>query len=145
MAYTVNWITKEIFVPKEDLILISDLRYRLPMNNFHREIRRLEWEFSEGLWADQILVRQESTTISGQTSFPTDTIINNYKVIFDPDIVSVLLEGSNNNVIDVFVPNGVSVIPTNSFGNSLIEVPSQLTGDQLQAIADAVWNKEICP
>ena len=132
MSYSVNWFAKEIFIPKSDLILIDGNRYKLLMNNFHKEIRRLESTPNEGLGQEQILIRQPAPTYSGQTGFPTDTIINNYSIIFDPSILSVLLEQSNNNIIDVFVPNGVSVIPTNSFGNSIVEVNNQMTQEELR-------------
>jgi len=144
VAYSVNWIDKEVFIPSSDLVLVSGDEYDLIMDSFHREIRRLEWEFSEGLWADQILVRTPSVTISGQTSFPTDTIINDYKIIFDPTIEKVTLRGSNNNIIDVFVPNGVSVIPTNSFGNSIVEVPVGLTEAEVQQIFVTALQSTMC-
>ena len=117
MAYTVQWATtREIYIPASDLSLISGANYRLNMRDFRNEIRRLEWELSEGLAADQVVKHSPSEVLSGTTYAPFDRVINGYNITFDPVIEKVFLEGSNNNLVDVFNFNGVTVVPSNSAG-----------------------------
>lgn len=119
--YTVNWTTKVITIPVSDMELLSGTEYRLNMSDFHKEIRRLEWDFAEGLWADQILDHTISKTIAGTIYSPLDEIINGYTIVFDSIATKVSLLGSDNNIIDVLVINGVSVIPSNSRGSVVSE------------------------
>lgn len=115
--YIVDWIAREVFIPVSDLILVSGTEYKLDMAAFHREIRRLEWEFTEGLWSPQILEHTIIGELAGTEYADLDKVVNDYKIIFDPLASKVVLSGSDNNIIDVLVINGVSVIPTNSRGS----------------------------
>ena len=114
MAYAVNWITRVITIPVSDLISEGGANYSLSADSFWRELRRLEWEFSEGLWAPPILEHTDPETLSGIPQPTRNKIINGYTVTFDPTAEKVFLRGDINNVVDIFNYNGVSVIPTNA-------------------------------
>lgn len=117
MSYTVDWIAKVITIPVGDLTLISGTHYSLSMQDFHEEIRRLEWDFSEGLWAPQILEHTNTRLdFVGANYAPFDEIINGYTVEFGAGPTRVDLLGSNNNIVDVLIPTGISVVPNNSAG-----------------------------
>lgn len=117
MAYSVNWITKVISVPTSDLTLVSGTHYSLPMFDFLTEIRRLEWETTEGLWAPQILDHSDTRIdFAGSNYAAFDEMINGYtwQVTGVADRVDLL--DSNNNLIDTLIVTGVSVVPSNSTG-----------------------------
>jgi hypothetical protein len=143
MAYTVNWTGKVISIPTSDLSLVSGTEYDLNMSDFLIEIRRLESDFTEGLWADQILRHTNSVTLAGVTYAPLDEIINGYTIEFTGAATRVNLKGSNNNIADVLIANGVTVVPSNSAGLQIVSVGSGLDAGQdalLTAIADKVSN-----
>ena len=119
--YSVNWTTKVITIPVSDMQLVSGTEYILNMSDFHIEIRRLEWSYTDGFWADQILEHTLSKTLAGTVYAPLDEIINGYTIAFDPIATKVSLQGSDNNIIDVLVINGVSVIPSNSRGTVVVD------------------------
>lgn len=118
MAYSVNWVTRLITIPLSDLVLAVGNTYELALSSFHKEIRRLESDFTEGLWAPQILDHTSPKTISGVVYAAFDEIItsNGYTIQFAGNPDAVILKGSNNNILDVYVFNGVSVAPNNSTG-----------------------------
>ena len=122
MAYSVNWSTRVVSIPKTDLVFVADLDYELNSRSFLEEIRRLEWDFNEGLAYPQILDYTASKNISNTDYSPFDEIINGYMIEFDDTIDRVTLRGSNTNIADrgVIVNNGVLVVPTNSAGNTII-------------------------
>lgn len=159
MSYSVNWLTKVISIPDTDLIPVSAGRYRLDMDAFRIEVRRIEW--SEGLFAEQILEHvNRKLNFAGADYAGFDEIINGYTIQFTGSLSRVDLAGSNNNLIDVLVPTGVSVVPSNSSGLQVVVVGSGVTQQDkddivgasaiavlaaLQAtpsvIADPVWSK----
>ena len=146
MAYTVNWITRIIEVPTADLTLVSGTRYSLDMADFLTEIRRLEWEFTGGLWAPPMLDHTNTKKdFAGADYAPFDELINNYQVMFTGLATRVDLIGSNNNINDVLVDNGVSVIPSNSAGLQVkyIDTGSGVTEQDKLDIADRVWDKTL--
>ena len=143
MSYTVDWIAKNVFIPVSDLVLTSGTEYELYMQSFLNEIRRLEWEYNEGAWALAILDHTNVKTIAGANYDPFDEIINGYTITFDPLATKVLLRGSNNNIIDALVINGVSVIPTNSLGATTITTGSGVTDQDKLDIANRVWDKQL--
>lgn len=116
MAYTANWITKLITIPLSDLVWASGNTYELALSDFLTEVRRLEWASHEGLWAAQILEHTNPKTISGVVYAAFDEVINGYTFQFTGSPDAVILKGSNNNILDVYVFNGVSVAPNNSTG-----------------------------
>ena len=130
MAYSVNWLTKVISIPTSDLTLVSGNEYDLSMGDFLVEIRRLESSFTEGLYADQILEHTNGKSLAGVNYAPFDEIINNYSVEFTGSATRVNLKGSNNNLVDVLIANGVSVVPSNSAGLQIVSVGSGLDAGQ---------------
>lgn len=143
MSYTVNWITKIISVPTADLTLVSGTRYSLDMSDFLAEIRRLEWEFSGGLWAPPILIHDNTKVdFAGVDYAPFDDMLNGYTVEFLGAATRVDLLGSNNNIVDVLVDNGVSVVPSNSAGLQIVSVGSGLSVDQNQLLEDTAYHKK---
>lgn len=132
MAYTVDWQAKSIFVPVADMTLVSGSEYELDMTAFRVEIRRLEWEFDEGMGWPQVLEHTKPKTLAGVAFAGFDEIINGYTITFDPVATKVTVKGTNNNIVDVLVINGVSVIPSNSAG--LVQAGSGLTATQDQTL-----------
>lgn len=129
MSYSVNWITKVISVPTSDLTLVSGTHYQLNINTFRIEIRRLE--ANEGLWAAQILEHSNTRVdFAGVDYAPFDEIINGYTVEVTGVATRVDLLASNNNVIDVLIPTGVSVVPSNSAGLQIVSTGSGLDTGQ---------------
>lgn len=137
MSYSVNWISKVISIPSSDLELVSGTRYRLVMSDFLSEIRRLESEPSQGLWAEQILSHTNAQTLAGVTFAPSDEVVNGYTIQFTGVATRVDLAGSNNNLIDVLIATGVSVVPSNSAGLQLVATNGNAYS--LSEIGEAVW------
>ena len=125
MAYSVDWVNRNVFVPIGDMILIDGSDYELSADSFWREIRRLEWERTEGLWALQIIAHNNTRTLAGTTYVPENEVVNDYTITMDPRAEKVFLRGDNNNIVDVLVHNGVSVIPSNSAGNTISIVETE--------------------
>lgn len=116
MAYSVNFLTGLITIPLSDLVWSVGNTYELALSDFHGELRRIEAEPTEGLWALQILDHTSPKTISGVTYAPFDELDPFYSIQFAGSPDAVILKGSNNNILDVYDFNGVSVAPNNSAG-----------------------------
>lgn len=118
MAYTVNWVTKVVTIPLTDLTLVSGSNYTMNVDMAHDELRRLEWEFTEGLWAEHAIDFVETQVLSGITYVPIIKLVNGYTWLTDASDINIFLIGSNSNFLDTFIPgNGVSVLANNSAGN----------------------------
>lgn len=142
MAYSVNWITKVITIPTSDLTLVSGTRYSLDMADFLAEVRRLEWEFSEGLWAAPIVDHTNTRyDFAGINYAPFDDLLNDYTVQFTGVATRVDLLGSNNDLIDVLIPTGVSVVPSNSAGLQIVQTGSGVTQQDKDDITAGVWDE----
>lgn len=145
--YSVNWVTKVITIPKSDLTLDSGTLYRLDTRDFHEEIRRLEYELTEGLWAEQVLEHIPGVTISGVPYAPFNIIINGYSIEFENGLYTVIVEGSNNNIGDVaagiLVQNSVQVLTTNSAGLIKVTTGSGITAQDKTDIINGVWNENV--
>ncbi len=117
MAYSVDWVAKIITIPTSDLTLVSGTRYSLQMTDFLGECRRLEAAFDEGLWAPQILDHTNpKLDFAGVDYAGFDEVINEYTVQVSGVATRVDLLGSNNNIVDVLIPTGVAIVPSNSTG-----------------------------
>lgn len=118
MSYAVDWVARRITIPQADLTFVSAGRYRLDTDTFRKEVRRLEWVFSEGAWAAQILEYTAATLLSGTLFAPVLEVINSYEIEFEEFASSYLVEidGANTNVADVIVLNNVSISTKNSGG-----------------------------
>lgn len=136
MSYLVNWISKVVTIPASDMTLITGNDYTLDMASFHKEIRRLEWLFSAGLWAEQIIDHTiAKLNFAGANYAPFDEIINNYTIQFEAGVERVNLVGSNNNLVDVLIYTGVSVVPSNSAGLQVVTSGSGITEQDKDDIA----------
>ena len=134
MAYSVNWETKVIHIPKSDLDEIGNGQYRLDLEAFHQEIRRLEWAFGEGMSREQVLEYIKPVSAGGVTYARFVLLINDYWVEFEAGQYAVTLVGANTNLQDFTVVNSVSVRPTNSAGLTEACSPDE--------IAERVWRYE---
>jgi len=131
VAYSVNWVTKVLTIPTADLTLVSGTRYKLLMSDFLAECRRLEWDFAEGLWAPPILDHSNTRVdFAGVDYAPFDEVVNGYTVQVTGAATRVDLIGSNNNIIDVLIATGVSVVPNNSAGLQIVSTGSGLSAGQ---------------
>lgn len=144
--YSVDWASRRVSIPVSDLnpVSVPNGEYELDMENFHEEIRRLEWEFIGGLFSDQIIEYTLPFTIAGTTFAPVIRIINGYTFEFPASINAVNLVGANTNLfeLDITPPNGVSIRPNNSAGNTVttINTGSGVTQQDKLDIAEEVWS-----
>jgi len=140
MSYLVNWVTQVVSISTSDLVLVLGNHYRLPMIEFLIEIRRLESEFTGGLWASQILDHTNpKLDFAGASYAGFDEIINNYTIEFTGLVDRVDLVGSNNNIVDILIPTGVSIVPSNS-GGLIYNENQSLSNSDMENIARYVWN-----
>jgi len=118
MSYSADWVARHITIPRDDLTQLSGDQYRLDLADFHREMRRLEWGFVDGLWAPQVIEYVLPISVGGTDLAPVTTIINGYTFGFEEFVepYSVELYGANSNLADVVIVNNVSVRPKNSAG-----------------------------
>lgn len=118
MSYSADWVARHITIPRSDLVLLSGDQYRLNLADFHKEMRRLEWGFVDGLWAAQVIEYVLPISVGGTDLAPVTTIINGYTFGFEEfiDPYSVELDGANSNLADVTIVNNVSIRPKNSAG-----------------------------
>ncbi len=137
MAYTVNWLTKVITIPKSDTTLDDagppELR-SLAVDDVWTELHLIQ-ESEDGIPNDDIFIRRAQRTLAGVTYAAELEIINGYTLEFDDasgtDAYQVTITGGNHNISDVKVENLVSLVTNNSAG--LV----------VAAGADAVLDEEI--
>ena len=143
MSYGVNWITKVISIPTVDLTLVSGDRYSLDMSDFLAEVRRLEWEFAAGLWAPSIVDHTNTRfDVAGVNYAPFDDLLNDYTVQITGSATRVDLLGSNNDIVDVLIATGVSIVPSNSAGLQIVLGGSGVTEQDKLDISDRVWDEQ---
>jgi hypothetical protein len=117
VAFTVNWLTKLVTVPLADLTLVSGINYTMDVDAAHDELRRLEWEFTDGLWAAQIIEYIDSQLLSGIVYSPIVKMVNGYTWEIDASNINVALVGANTNLLDTYIPSmSVSILVNNSGG-----------------------------
>ena len=117
MAYSVDWIARNITIPVSDLTLVSGTRYQLNLENFLYECRRLEWVPGEGLWAPHILEHSNTRTdFAGANYAAFDEVVNGYTITIGPGPTRVDLVGSNNNIADVITNTNIILTSANSAG-----------------------------
>lgn len=122
MAYSADWITKVFTIPVSDLTFVSGVTYNLDAADVHKEIRRLEWSFTEGMWAETALTHYPTVTISGISKTRTIEMINGYTWNIDANNIVVILLGIDHNLFDTFIAaNGVSILGNNSVGKQDID------------------------
>lgn len=142
MAYAINWVSKVISIPTADLTLVSGTHYSVDMADLLAEVRRLEWLFDEGLWAPAILDHTDTKfDFAGANYAPFDEFINGYTVQVTGVATRVDLLGSNNNLVDILIPTGVSIVPSNSAGLQIVAVGSGLDVDQAAQLRELHANE----
>ena len=145
MTYSINWVSKVITIPQSDLTFSNGNNYLLSLVDVHNEIRRLEWAFIDGLWAEQIAKFYETVTLSGVPKSPSLEIINSYTLNFTGSNYNVILTDYDNNLVDVYIPsNGISILGNNSVGRQTINSGSGLDATQdarLIKIEQSIFNK----
>jgi len=116
MAYQVDWETKVITIPQSDLTHISGSIYKLDLELCHQELRRLEWEFNEGLSRPQILQYIPPLQAGGVIYARFVLLQNGYTITFEDGQYAVNFDGANTNIQDYTNVNQVSIRPNNSAG-----------------------------
>lgn len=117
MAYSVNWLTKVITIPKADTEWVSttpDVR-KLSATTLWENLRSLE-DDPEGMPYPQIVKNTTPTTLAGVTFARQVEIINGYTLTFEDGLYAVDIYGGNTNVADVTNRNQVSIRTANSAG-----------------------------
>ena len=114
--YNVNWDSKIITIPQVDLVDLGNGVYKLDLELCHQELRRLEWEFFEGLSRPQILEYTLPKLAGGVIYAAFVILINDYWIEFEDGQYAVNFDGANTNIQDYTVVNQVSIRPNNSAG-----------------------------
>lgn len=100
----------------------------------------------DGLWAEQILEHvNPQIDFAGADYFGFDKIVNGYQVQFNAPATRVDLVGSNNNIADVLISNGITVVPSNSAGGQrILDSNANLPPEQealIQEVHEAHYNR----
>lgn len=144
MAYSVDWVAKIITIPLSDLTDNGDGTYTLDSDSARKELRRLEWEPTEGLWAPVIVKWYDGKTLGGVSYPPAWEIVNGYKIKFATSNTVIKVTGYDNNISDVFVPeNGVSLLMNNSVGK--ITTGSGLSNEQADQLLRVFQRLDLDP
>jgi hypothetical protein len=116
MAYSVNWLTKVITIPKTDLTVVSASPeiYQLDVNQFWQRIHDIQDDV--GMPYVDIMRSNAPVTLAGTTYARSVEVINGYKIEFQNGSYQVNLVGANNNIGDARVQNSVSLNSSNSAG-----------------------------
>lgn len=134
MAYSVNWLTKVITIPKADTEWVSttpDVR-KLSATTLWENLRSLE-DDPEGMPYPQIVKNTTPVTLAGVTFARQVEIINGYTLTFEDGLYAVDIYGGNTNVADVTNRNQVSVRTANSAGLVVVDQTSSLVTALLSA------------
>lgn len=117
MPISVNWTSKEIYIPKNYLQIVQmtpiEIR-QLDINAFRLELKQLE--ASEGIPFLTTHNHNTTITVGGVTLARVLEIINGYTITFEDGTYAVNLVGANSNIGDVINLNQVSVRSNNSAG-----------------------------
>lgn len=120
MAFTVDWVTKVITIPKADTALVSagppEIR-EYDASAFWLEARKAEAS-QDGMPFDVIVRRVGAVTLAGVTYAPFVEIINGYTITFEDGNYRVNVFGANHNFFDVVNPNSVGIASNNSAGST---------------------------
>lgn len=118
MAYSVDWPTKVILIPKTDLILItaSPEVYELDVLKFWEAIHAIQE--SEGITYDTIMKSGAPTSFGPRGV----EIINDYLIEFEDGQYTIRLTNANSDIISNLVPNQVSIRDQTVIGASTSEI-----------------------
>ena len=138
-SITIDWVAKNIFVPKFYLTQLGPTSYLLDTATFKLDVNELMAEVDGMIYPDPIK-HNSVVVLSGISYARVVEIINGYTITFEDGQYYVSLDGSNNNIADVKTLNQVSLIPNNAAGLVIVEVEKTLAEAEKAAIATAVWN-----
>lgn len=138
----INHATYVITIPKSDTTYVTTnaiTGYEIRSYDEYEFMRQLAdyLDSEEGAALPYAYAHNTSVTISGIVYARALVILAPYTVTFQSsgDYQVKLVGGTNNNLLDVLNPNGVSVIPANSAGLQTVN-----TGGGSGASASEVWN-----
>mgnify|MGYP003642638420 CR=1 FL=1 len=129
MNIDIDWGTKEITIPKAELVLVQTTPieiYNLDLNLFRLALKDKE-DDTEGMTFLDTHQNNGEVLLGGIVYARVVEIINGYSITFEDGQYAVNLLGANSNVGDVVNPNQVSVRSSNSAGlisNQAIEFSS---------------------
>lgn len=133
MAYSVDWNTLVITIPKADTTLVAagppEIR-ALSINDLWTELHAIQ-QSEQGIVHLDIFLRRPARTLAGVTYAPELEIINGYTLEFEDGQYAVNVIDGNSNVSDVQVRNQVGVNTANSAGFAVAAGAA--------ATAEAVW------
>lgn len=143
MAYSVNWTTKIVHIPKADLVVVSVSPevYELNALIFWQQIHAIQQE--DGLSFVDIMRSNAPVTLGGVTFARSVEVINGYRVEFQNGAYQVNLSGANNNLLDARVQNNVSINASNSAGLINVSGGGSLTAAQVwQHLVEGTFSAE---
>jgi hypothetical protein len=142
MAYSVNWNSKIVTVPKADMTQISASPeiYELNLISFWAAIHDIQ--DSEGMPYLDIMRSNAPVVLSGVTYARSIEVINGYKIEFENGPYQVNLNGANSNLLDARVQNNVSLNASNSAGLVVVTSGSGLSLSEQAALARIDANAE---
>jgi len=118
VAISLNWGSKIVFVPRNDMTLIQSVPTEireLDLNAFRLTLKDLE-DDEEGMSFIKTHNHNTEVTVGGVTLARVIEMINSYTVTFEDGQYAVNLKGANSNVGDVTNVNQVSIRSANSAG-----------------------------
>lgn len=118
IGITINWATREIFVPKSELLLLqsSPVEIRqLNIDDFRLALKDLE-DSADGIVFPDTHIHYPPVDMGGVILSRVIKLINNYTVTFEDGQYAVNLVGANSNIGDRVNVNQVSVRSANSTG-----------------------------
>ena len=117
MAYSADWENQIIYIPKTDLIFLSENRYKLDLDEFRRKCRGLEASFG-GLSYPPIIEYYPPVDTGDVILGRVVLMINGYVIELEDTIerYSALFDGANTNLHNnALITNGIPT-PNNSAG-----------------------------
>lgn len=143
MTISIDWQSRVITVPKEDLTVVqtvpTEIR-QLDLNAFRLALKDLE-DNPQGITFPDTHSHNPPVAVGGVELARVVEIINGYTVTFEDDQYAVNLTGANSNVGDVVNVNQVSVRSANSAG--LVEIFTNEGGSLTDADKAYIINKII--
>lgn len=148
MALSINWLTKVITVPQEDLSFVSTNLYELDLDVFRLWLKEIE-DSDEGMAFPDTHRRNAPVTLAGVVYAQTFEIINGYTISFESLAYAyrVKVVGGNHNIGDVQNINDVSLLVGNSAGLIQIVTGGSVgpTAAQIAAAVVAALNTTTIP
>lgn len=115
---TIDWATLTIFVPKSYMAILQSTPFEirlLDVDVLRKDLKGIEDSF-DGMAFQKTHTHNTEIIISGISYARSVEILSPYTVEFEDGQYGVSLIGANNNILDVKVPNQVSLLGNNSAG-----------------------------